>query len=167
MQEICRALDESVELGMEDVPIVRKCNLRINAVRVKIEVKRSLIKGVEENNPIILEKAIRDAKGICRDLDLPNFCLEEISAGVLKMKRLEAEKVEHAKLVEVLNLETERFSQGKPTLTNPAVSESVRVFFFICFFFLFIFFFILFSFFFKIKHCLTSSFQLAYLIFFL
>ena len=74
LQEICRALDESVELGMEDVPIVRKCNLRINAVRVKIEVKRSLIKGVEENNPIILEKAIRDAKGICRDLDLPNFC---------------------------------------------------------------------------------------------
>ena len=156
---------------MEDVPIVRKCNLRINAVRVKIEVKRSLIKGVEENNPIILEKAIRDAKGICRDLDLPNFCLEEISAGVLKMKRLEAEKVEHAKLVEVLNLETERFSQGKPTLTNPAVSESVRVFFLFVFFFysffFFIFFFILFSFFFKIKHCLTSSFQLAYLIFFL
>jgi len=145
---MCRALDESVELGMEDVPIVRKCNLRINAVRVKIEVKRSLIKGVEDNNPIILEKAIRDAKGICRDLDLPNFCLEEISAGVLKMKRLEAEKVEHAKLVEVLNMETERFSQGKPTLTNPAVSESVRLFFLLFFFYLVFFYLVFFSSFF-------------------
>ena len=126
-ETICAALDEAKELGMEGVPIVRTCNLRINAVRVKIEVKRALVRGVEENDPDMLEKAIRDAKGIQRDLDLPSYCVNEMQAAKMKMILLEKEQEQQVKIAQVMITEEETFHQGRPTLTNPLVSESSRL----------------------------------------
>jgi predicted urease superfamily metal-dependent hydrolase len=62
-------------------------------------VKRALVRGVEENDPDMLEKAIRDAKGIQRDLDLPSYCVNEMQAAELK------------KLLELTGADTKKFLQ--------------------------------------------------------
>ena len=55
-EEMCQALDEAKTLRMDEVPLVRTCNLRVNAVRVKIEVQRALVQGEQHNDPAVLRK---------------------------------------------------------------------------------------------------------------
>ena len=110
---ICKTLDDAKVLNMSDVPIVRTTNLRINAVRVKIEVKRALVKGVEDRNPNILSQAIQDAMNIQADLELPNYCINEIAAGTLIMNQLNIEKQEYQKIAKAMLNKEENYYQGK------------------------------------------------------
>ena len=121
---ICKTLDDAKVLNMSDVPIVRTTNLRINAVRVKIEVKRALVKGVEDRNPNILSQAIQDAMNIQADLELPNYCINEIAAGTLIMNQLNIEKQEYQKIAKAMLNKEENYYQGKYFMRRERASRN-------------------------------------------
>ena len=124
---ICKTLDDAKVLNMSDVPIVRTTNLRINAVRVKIEVKRALVKGVEERNPNILSQAIQDAMNIQNDLELPNYCINEIAAGTLIMNQLNIEKQEYQKIAKAMLNKEENYYQGKYSSEGASIANGSTV----------------------------------------
>ena len=124
---ICKTLDDAKVLNMSDVPIVRTTNLRINAVRVKIEVKRALVKGVEDRNPNILSQAIQDAMNIQADLELPNYCINEIAAGTLIMNQLNIEKQEYQKIAKAMLNKEENYYQGKYSSEGASIANGSTV----------------------------------------
>ena len=123
-EELCRCIDLAAELGIDEEANIVEWKRRLQSVRLRVETRMNLVKGVRECDPDILEKAIENAYLIRDELNLSNFCEEELATAKTKLEHLSLEVLEINKLRDVVALQEEAFNPDDNHLSEDRLRVS-------------------------------------------